>query len=247
MTSASFRFAAELERFLRPDRRGRPFAYDCARAASLKNAIEALGVPHTEVGTVLVNGEPATLQRMVREGDAVEVFSPPSAEADIARFVADAHLGGLARFLRMLGVDTAHEPAISDAEIRRLAREDDRIVLTRDRDLLKCRDVLRGHYVRALKPEAQLAEVAERYRLAERAQPFTRCLHCNLPLAPVEKAAIAHRLPPQVAALHQSFTHCAGCDRVYWPGSHYARMRAALEKWGQIKFPDDPIRSFGQP
>jgi len=91
---------------------------------------------------------------------------------------------------------------------------------------------LRGHYVRALKPEAQLQEVAERYRLVERAQPFTRCLHCNLPLVPVEKAAIAHRLPPQVAALHGSFTHCAGCDRVYWPGSHYARMRAALEEIG---------------
>ena len=241
MTIARFQFSADLERFLRADHRGRLFAYACARAASLKNAIEALGVPHTEVGAVLVNGEPATLQRTVREGDLVEVLAPPPTESGAALFVADAHLGGLARFLRMLGFDTAHAPAISDDEIRRLARDEHRIVLTRDRDLLKCRDVLRGRYVRALKPEAQLAEVAERYRLAERARPFTRCLHCNLPLAPVEKAAVAHRLPPQVAALHQSFTHCAGCDRVYWPGSHYARMRAALEKWGQIKFPDDPI------
>jgi len=232
MSSARFQFSPYLERFLRPQHRGRPFAYACARAASLKNAIEALGVPHTEVGAVLVNGEPATLQRTVREGDVVEVFPQPRAEAGVAVFVADAHLGALARFLRMLGFDTAHEPAISDGEIRRLAHEEHRIVLTRDRDLLKCRDVLRGHYVRALKPEAQLQEVAERYRLAERAQPFTRCLHCNLPLAPIEKATIAHRLPPQVAALHRSFTHCAGCDRVYWPGSHYARMRAALEEIG---------------
>jgi len=232
MSSARFQFPPDLERFLRAEHRGRQFAYACARAASLKNAIEALGVPHTEVGAVLVNGEPATLQRTVREGDVVEVFPQPRAEAGVAVFVADAHLGALARFLRMLGFDTAHEPAISDGEIRRLAHEEHRIVLTRDRDLLKCRDVLRGHYVRALKPEAQLQEVAERYRLAERAQPFTRCLHCNLPLAPIEKATIAHRLPPQVAALHQSFTHCAGCDRVYWPGSHYARMRAALEEIG---------------
>ena len=232
MTIARFHFSADLERFLRADHRGRPFAYTCARAASLKNAIEALGVPHTEVGAVLVNGEPATLQRTVREGDVVEVLAPPPTEPGGALFVADAHLGGLARFLRMLGFDTAHAPAISDDEIRRLARDEHRIVLTRDRDLLKCRDVLRGRYVRALKPEAQLAEVAERYRLAERARPFTRCLHCNLPLAPVEKAAVAHRLPPQVAALHQSFTHCAGCDRFYWPGSHYARMRAVLAEIG---------------
>ena len=82
--------------------------------------------------------------------------------------------------------------------------------------------------MRAIKPEQQVAEVAVRYRLAERARPFTRCLHCNLSLAPVDKAAIAHRLPERVAALHESFTHCAGCDRVYWPGSHYERMRAAL-------------------
>ena len=232
MSSARFQFSPDLERFLSRDHRGRPFAYACARAASLKNAIEALGVPHTEVGAVLVNGEPATLQRTVREGDVVEVLAVPSTDVGMALFVADAHLGALARFLRMLGFDTAHAPAISDDEIRRLARDEHRIVLTRDRDLLKCRDVLRGRYVRALKPEAQLQEVAERYRLAERAQPFTRCLHCNLPLAAIEKAAIAHRLPPQVAALHQSFTHCAGCDRVYWPGSHYARMRAALAEIG---------------
>jgi uncharacterized protein with PIN domain/sulfur carrier protein ThiS len=242
MTIASFQFSPDLERFVRPDRRGRPFAYDCARAASLKNAIEALGVPHTEVAAVLVNGKPATLQRTVREGDAVQVLAAASTDPGTALFVADAHLAGLARFLRMLGFDTAHEPGISDGEIRHLARTDDRIVLTRDRDLLKCRDVLRGHYVRALKPEAQLQEVAERYQLAERACPFTRCLHCNLPLAPVEKAAIMHRLPPQVAELHQSFTHCAGCDRVYWPGSHYARMRAAL---GEIMGSDQHFRSGG--
>src|SRR5437660_991529 len=96
----------------------------------------------------------------------------------------------------------------------------------------------RGHYVRALKPQAQLREVAERYRLAERAQPFTRCLHCNLALAAVEKSAIAHRLPKNVAEAHHAFTHCAGCDRIYWPGSHYARMCAALGRITQIAMAD---------
>ena len=237
MSTARFRFPAELSRFLRPEHRGGPFPYVCARAASLKNAIEALGVPHTEVGAVRVNGAPATLQRMVREGDDIEVLAPeaPAGDEPLA-FLADAHLGALARFLRMLGFDTAHQPSLADREIRELARADERIVLTRDRDLLKCRDIARGYYVRAIKPEPQLAEVAARYGLAERAQPFTRCLHCNLPLAPVEKAAIAHRLPERVAALHGNFTHCAGCDRVYWPGSHYERMRAALGKWGPINF-----------
>jgi uncharacterized protein with PIN domain len=229
---ASFRFSEDLSRFLRPEYRGRRFVYSCARAANLKNAIEALGVPHTEVGELLVNGAPATLQRTVREGDDIEVRAPAARADGPLNFIADAHLGALGRFLRMLGFDTLHEPRLADADIRRLAHTDNRIVLTRDRDLLKCRDIARGYYVRALKPEAQLREVAARYRLADAARPFTRCLHCNLPLTPVDKTNIAHRLPPKVAALHQSFTHCAGCDRVYWPGSHYARMQAALEQIG---------------
>ena len=228
MSTASFRFPAELARFLRPEHRAGSFQYSCARAASLKNAIEALGVPHTEVGEVRVNGALATLQRMVREGDEIEVLAAQSAPDEPLAFIADAHLGALARFLRMLGFDTAHEPQLHDRDIRRLAQEDNRIVLTRDRDLLKCRDIARGYYVRAIKPEQQLAEVAARYGLRAHARAFTRCLHCNLPLARIDKAMVAHRLPERVAALHETFTHCAGCDRVYWPGSHYERMRAVL-------------------
>ncbi len=229
MATARFRFHGALATFLPRARRDQAFDYACARAASLKNAIEALGVPHTEAGHLTVNGEPATLQRTVRDGDVIEVF-PPAEEkpgAD-AVFLADAHLGALARFLRMLGFDTLHDQALADAEIRRIAWDEGRIVLTRDRELLKCREITRGCYVHAIKPEAQLREVAARYALAGRARPFTLCLHCNLPLAPVDKAAVAQRVPEKVLLLHATFTHCAGCDRVYWPGSHYERMRAAL-------------------
>ena len=112
----------------------------------------------------------------------------------------------------MLGFDTLHDNGFSDDSIRRLAAEEGRIVLSRDRELLKCRDIARGCYVRALKPEAQLAEVAARYGLAERARPFTLCLRCNLPLAPVERSAVAHRLPEKVRQEQQAFSRCAGCD-----------------------------------
>jgi uncharacterized protein with PIN domain len=101
-------------------------------------------------------------------------------------------------------------------------------VLTRDRELLKCREVTRGAYVRALKPEAQLAEVGQRYAIAAAARPFTLCLACNLVLHPVARAAVARRVPPAVFEQHEHFMHCAGCDGVFWPGSHYRRMRAAL-------------------
>ena len=230
---ARFNFDPALSPFLEITNRGHSFDYECARAATLKNAIEALGVPHTEVGALRVNGEPATLQRIVREGDYVEVEttksgSDPDLRPDL-RFVADAHLGGLARFLRMLGFDTLHRNAFSDEEIRRLAETEGRIVLTRDRELLKCREVARGAYVRALKPEAQLREVAGRYGLAAHARPFSLCLGCNLPLQPAERGAVAARVPPAVLELHEHFVRCPGCDGVFWPGSHYRRMLSALQ------------------
>ncbi len=228
MAVARFRFHGDLARFLRAEHRPAPLAYACARAATLKNAIEALGVPHTEVGRIGVNGEPATLQRIVREGDAIEVFPFESVSETSLVFLADAHLGGLARFLRMLGFDTLHENAFSDEEIRRIASEEGRIVLTRDRELLKCREITRGCYVRALKPEAQLREVAARYGLAASARPFTLCLSCNVPLVSVEKDAVAHRVPESVLRVQQAYTLCPTCRGVFWPGSHYQRMLKAL-------------------
>jgi len=227
---ARFRFHGDLARFLRAGHRQEPLDYACARAATLKNAIEALGVPHTEVGRISVNAEPATLQRIVREGDEVEIHPSESEEmGSDPIFLADAHLGGLARFLRMLGFDTLHENAFSDEEIRRIAGEERRIVLTRDRELLKCREITRGCYVRALKPEAQLREVAARYTLAPSARPFTLCLSCNVPLEPVEKSAVAHRVPEKVLLVQDTFTRCARCGGVFWPGSHYRRMLEALK------------------
>lgn len=229
---ARFRVHGVLAAFLSRERRNRAFEYTCARAATLKNAIEAVGVPHTEVARILVNGAAATFERIVRANDTIELFpwtaATPQPLLDDARFIADAHLGGLARFLRMLGFDTSHDGGLHDSDIRRIAWDDRRTVLTRDRELLKCRDIRSGCYVHALKAEAQLVEVVERFDLAPRAQPFTLCLRCNRPLEPVAKAEALHRLPEKVAQVQERFVRCPSCLRIYWPGSHYARMRAAL-------------------
>ncbi len=234
MTTATFRFHGELANFLPRERRDARFGYGCARAATLKNAVEALGVPHTEAAVVHVNGQAATLDRIVRDGDEIEVF-PWSKQVrpqplPAHGIVADAHLGGLARFLRMLGYDTVHHNGITDEEIRRLAGEERRLVLSRDKELLKCREIAHGGFVHALKPEEQLREVAARYGLSGGARPFTRCLHCNLPLEPVGRDEIASRLPARVAELHSRFMRCRGCERIYWPGSHYARMQGVLQR-----------------
>jgi len=199
----------------------------------MKQAIEALGVPHTEVGRIAVNGAPATLDRTVRDNDAVEVFAhePGAApfETPLA-FVADAHLGGLGRMLRMLGFDTVYDNALHDPQIVDIASRERRVVLTRDRELLKCRDILRGAYVRALKPEKQLEEIARRYPLAVHMKPFALCLHCNLPLEPAEPHAVAQKAPERIQQQYSRFMHCSGCDRVYWEGSHWDRMREVLAR-----------------
>lgn len=231
MATARFAFHGELSAFLAPERREHAFDYACARAATVKQAVESLGVPHTEVGRLLVNGEPATLARTVREGDAIEAFPHAAGEAPLAedaRFLADAHLGGLARFLRMLGFDTLYENSIADREILALAARGERVVLTRDRELLKCREILRGCFVHARKPEAQLKEVVTRYGLEPHMRPFTLCLHCNLRLLPAERRAVVQCVPARIAARYETFVRCPGCERIYWEGSHWARMRAML-------------------
>ena len=239
--TATFRFYEELNDFLAPERRGREFTCRCARAASAKHMIEALGVPHTEVELVLVNGESVGFERALADGDRVAVY-PKFETFDVTplvrvrerplretRFVADAHLGGLARLLRMTGFDTLYDNHFQDDEVARLAAEEGRIVLTRDRELLKRRDITHGCYVRALHSEPQLREVFDRLDLARSARPFTRCLRCNAPLHAVDKAQVAARLPPSVRERHERFAACDGCERVFWEGSHWRRMRTMID------------------
>jgi len=241
MVTATFRFYDELNDFLARERRGHAFSTPCARAATTKHMIEALGVPHTEVELILVNGESSGLERMLDDGDRVAVY-PRFTHIDVAplvrlrlqppgrlRFVADAHLGGLARLLRMAGFDTIYSNSIDDGEIEAHAMDEDRIVLTRDRDLLKRRGVEYGCYVRALHSQEQLSEVIARYGLAERARPFTLCLHCNAPLRSVPKDAVLERLPPAVRDTQDTFSTCDVCRRVFWKGSHWKRMAAMLD------------------
>jgi len=243
MVCATFRFYGELNDFLPRERRGRDITTPCARMATTKHMIEALGVPHTEVELVLVNGEGAGLDVLLEEGDRIAVY-PRFTSFDVEdlapapllppgriRFVADAHLGGLARLLRMAGFDTIYDNSLRGDQVEALAVDQERLVLTRDRELLKRRTIEYGCYVRALTPEEQLREVFERLGLADRARPFTRCLHDNAPLHVVAKADVLDKLPTMVAACQEEFNTCDLCGRVYWKGTHWQRMRAVLEPY----------------
>ncbi|QID19678.1 Mut7-C ubiquitin/RNAse domain-containing protein [Nitrogeniibacter mangrovi] len=240
MVCASFRFYEELNDFLAPALRFRSVARRCAEGATTKHMIEALGVPHTEVELILVNGESVGFDRPLCEGDRVSVY-PVFESLDITpllrvraqplretRFVADAHLGGLARLLRLLGFDTRFDNHFADAEIVRLSVAERRIVLTRDRELLKRREVTHGCYLHALVPQAQCRELVARLDLAGSARPFSLCLECNAPLRPLARAAALGRVPDGVAARHRRFVTCDACGRVFWEGSHWQRMRQVV-------------------
>lgn len=241
MALATYRFYEELNDFLAPIRRKREFDYDSARAATVKNAIEALGVPHTEVELIIANGKSVDFSHMVQDGDRIAVY--PMFEAlDIRpllrvrpeplrrlRFIADAHLGGLARMLRMLGFDTLYSNDFKDEDIRATSVREGRVVLTRDRELLKCSDITHGCYVHALRPMDQWKEVVDRLQLQRDAQPFTLCLHCNEPLQQIDKATVVDLLPEKVAKYYDRFCTCPSCKRIYWEGSHWKRMHGWLD------------------
>ena len=226
----SFRFDPELDVFLVPQRRGHNTAWPMGAHETLKHAIEALGVPHTEVGGVRVNGRPATLaSRGCTALDHVDVSAAAPAAEPAPRFAADAHLARLARYLRFAGLDTVLHDLGEDAGIATLAQQEQRIVLTRDRALLMHRNIERGCYVRPLDPVAQLAQVARRYGLAlAGGSPDGRCLLCNAALQPVTKAEAQPQVPPRTWAAFEQFWRCPACGRTYWRGSHWRRMQAAL-------------------
>lgn len=241
-TSAVFRFYEELNDFLPEERRKRDFAVEIDRARSVKDAIESVGVPHPEVDLVLVDGRSVDFTHLLRGGERVAVY-PMFESLDITpllrlrplplrdpRFVADGHLGKLARHLRMAGFDTLWGADWDDDHIVRISAVQRRTILTRDKAMLRRGDVLRGYFVRAVESEAQLAEVVARMQLEGSIAPFTRCRECNVPLQEAPREAVLDRLPEGVRGLYDRFKRCPGCERVYWEGTHFERMKGVLER-----------------
>jgi uncharacterized protein with PIN domain len=240
--SAEFRFYEELNDFLPEEWRKRAFPVEIDRARSVKDAIESVGVPHPEVDLVIVDGVSVDFAHVLRGGERVAVY-PMFERIDITpvlrlrpralrdpRFVADGHLGKLARHLRMAGFDTLWTNHWDDDEIIRIAAMQKRTILTRDKGMLRRAEVERGYFVRATESEAQLAEVIRALQLETLLAPFTRCRECNVPLEDVTRDAVLDRLPPMVRDLYHRFKRCPGCERVYWEGTHFARMKAAIER-----------------
>ena len=242
--TAEFRFYEELNDFLPEALRKRDMDIEIDRARSVKDAIESAGIPHTEVDLILVDGRSVGFGHVLRGGERVAVY-PLFESLDIApvtrlrplplrnpRFVADGHLGKLARHLRMAGFDTLWGNDWDDDRIVGLGAAEARTILTRDKGMLRRSEVDRGYFVRATESEAQLREVVRALQLERHVAPFTRCRECNAPLEDVAPAAVIDRIPPKVRELYSRFKRCPGCERVYWEGSHFQRMKGVIDRLG---------------
>jgi uncharacterized protein len=243
--SASFRFYAQLNDFLPDDCRGQPIAASYTISPSIKDAIERLGVPHVEVDWILVNGRPVGFGYRVRPGDRVSVYPafqsldlghgsgrllpPPDSGAPAPRFVADVHLRKLSRLLRLLGLDVLHSPTTTDPQLVDISVREGRVLLTRDRALLKHGQLTQGLWIRSVSPREQAVEIVRRFNVAGCVAPFTRCPQCNGLLEPIGKADAMERIPPKTARWLEDYVTCSTCGKLYWQGTHAHRIHVLLE------------------
>jgi uncharacterized protein with PIN domain len=241
MAVSHIRFYAELNDLLPPMLRGKSFLHSFEGRLSIKDMIESLGIPHTEVDLILVEGASVDFSYLVQEGDHISVY-PVFESFDLSpvlrvrprplrqvRFVLDVHLGKLARYLRLMGFDSLYRNDFSDDELALVSSAESRILLTRDRGLLKRNIVTHGYCVRDNQPKRQLLEVLRRFDLFKSIRPFERCVHCNGPLEGIAKERIQDRLLPATRQHFEEFRICPVCHQIYWQGSHHQRMEQFIQ------------------
>jgi len=245
---AAFRFYEELSDFLPLHRRKKTILYGFNGHPAIKDSIEALGVPHTEVDLIIANGESVGFDYQLVHGDRVAVY-PVFESFDISpiiklrneplrrtSFILDVHLGKLARIMRMLGFDVLYRTNYDDAEIIRIALAEHRIILTRDRRMLFNKSITHGHWLHSTNSEEQAREVIERFDLAGRIRRFLRCPVCNGLLRSVDKETILEQLEPLTKKYYTEFYQCHDCLKIYWKGTHYDRI---VDKLNAIVDSDD--------
>jgi uncharacterized protein len=234
-------FRGDLSVFLKVDAADNVVERDLNEPASVKDVIEACGVPHPEVDRILVDGEPVGFAHILRNNCSIDIYPVVFTDGPVAgealqpryadRFVADGHLGKLTRNLRLLGFDVAYDNRAHDPDLLELMEREARALLTRDRRLLMHSIVRLGYCPRSDDPSEQTLEVIRRFDLAEKIKPFTRCLQCNGTLQPVDKAEILEQLEPLTRIYYDEFRRCTGCAKIFWRGSHFSKLEGFLERF----------------
>jgi uncharacterized protein with PIN domain len=239
---ANFRFYEELNDFLVHDQHKQTIAYRFGGQPAIKDPIEVLGVPHSEVDLILVNNESVGFDYKLKDGDRVAVY-PVFESFDITpvqrlrpkplrntAFMVDVNLGKLARRLRMLGFDAAYGNRLTDHEIVDIATREKRIVLTRDRRLLFRKAITHGFWIRAVDVDIQLQEVMQRLDLYDQVKPLQRCIECNGRIESVATEQVWSRLEPLTRRYYSEFFCCSRCHKIYWSGSHVTHMTSVIHQ-----------------
>ncbi|MEN8120909.1 MAG: Mut7-C RNAse domain-containing protein [Bacteroidota bacterium] len=239
----SIRFYAGLNFFVPKKLKQKTFQYPVKGQPSVKDLIESLSVPHTEIDLILVNSHSVDFSYKVKSLDQISVYPffykhelrPDDSIKRIAfpekMFIADAHLGKLAALLRMFGFDTVYRNDIDDDEIIERGVAEKRIILTRDLGILKHAIVEWGYFPRSQDSKIQLKEVIDRFDLKKHFKPFSLCIKCNGKLRAVEKGEIIDKLEDNTKSFYKDFYRCKNCDKVYWQGSHYHKMIKFVEEY----------------
>ncbi|WP_372640771.1 Mut7-C RNAse domain-containing protein [Ancylomarina sp.] len=236
----TFRFYAELNDFLTLNRKQKAFVHAFKTPITVRETIESLGVPLSEVDMILVNGTSADFEHKLSECDYISVY-PVFETLDVSvitkvrktalrttLFVVDTHLGKLAKYLRMLGFDTLYRSDIGDDEIIAVAKKEKRIILTRDKSLLRSKEISHGYFVRSTEKHEQLREVVDKFDLRSQFKSFTRCITCNTSLVKTDKEEIRNRVEEDIFRIFNAFFYCKQCDKLYWKGSHFKRMETYI-------------------
>jgi len=240
MIQIVLRFYAELNFFLPEKYRQVSFEHDLHEHDSIKQVIESIGIPHTEVDLITRNGSAIRFEYQVQNGDRFDIY-PVFETFDISdltllrpsplretKFVLDTHLGKLSTYLRMCGFDSLYRNDFNDETLANISANENRILLTRDRGLLKRSIVTHGYLVKENLPKDQLLEVLKHFYLTGHLDPLTRCLKCNTQIKSIDKAEIENFINERTAIYYQDFWICPSCQQIYWQGSHYNKMLAFI-------------------
>jgi uncharacterized protein with PIN domain len=242
MKTAYFRFYEELNDFLPIEKKKKQFEHNFSGRNSIKDMIESLGVPHIEIDLILANGNSVDFTYIVGDKDEISVY-PVFESFDISnvqhlrpkplrlpKFIVDVQLGSLAKYMRMLGLDTCYKNNYKKDEIIKISLLEKRVILTKDKGLLKRNEVTHGYWIRSNSPLEQISELIRRFDLKRQIKEFTRCLRCNTELIYLAKKKIEEKLPAKVREHQEEFYYCKTCDKIYWKGTHYEKMKGIIPK-----------------
>lgn len=210
---------------------------------TIKDIIEGINIPHTEVYLITKENEPITFNYLVKDGDIISiypVFRTIEIESDlkttrkkykgIPKFIADAHLGKVVSYLRILGFDTLYYNDYGDQKLAELSHQQNRILLTRDHGLLMRKIVEYGYFIRSDNPKEQLKEIILRYNIFKYINLSSRCPKCNGVLKKIKKDLIIDRLEPKTKKYYKDFQICSNCNKIYWKGSHFKKIDKLINK-----------------